>query len=65
MVRNYKKKRRLIWNDSELKLAFERIKNGQSIKSVAVELGIPRTTLQRKFQLMDSQHLKAGKIYEE
>lgn len=51
MVRNYKKKSdRCSWSDGNLKLAVDSINAGKSIKSAALEYGIPRSTLQRKFK---------------
>ena len=50
MVRNYKKKpSKLTYTEGQLELAITSVQNGKTIKSSAERYGVPRTTLQRKF----------------
>lgn len=51
MVRNYiKKTKKLSYDNEQLSLAIDNIKNGQSIKNTAKEYGIPRSTFQKKLK---------------
>lgn len=61
MVRKYRKKSsRNSWTLEDLELAKEQVRNGKSIISAAEEFNIPRTTLQKKVKLNESDQKTAG-----
>lgn len=65
MVRNYirKRKKTYEWNEEKMKLAAEKILKGHSVKSVATEFGIPRSTLQKKLHKNENGETeKRGKL---
>lgn len=57
MVRHYKKKTtRRSWTDDQMQLALIKVADGKSVKSTAIEFGVPRATLQLKFKQSQQPH---------